>query len=384
MATRTELRRVAARPVENVSDEQQPEEGVALALSGGGYRAMLFHLGFLWRLRDAGVLNGVKRISSVSGGSITSGALALAWARMDWSDSGESFRRLVADPILRLARETIDIPSGLLGRVPGLSGGWIKSRYDQRLFRGATLQDLPDEPRFVFNATSLHSGKLFRFSKPFLAEWSMGRWWDPVTRLAEAVAASSAFPPVLSPVTIDVSGLRFDSEGGVGRPPLDRISLTDGGVYDNLGLETVWKRYRGILISDGGAGFDYQERPSALLWKQALRVTSMLQEQIGMLRQRQMIAGFDADANSPLKRSGFLSSIGRPMAKGRPVGALAFRLNVVRALANEPTRLKRLPFDLIKQLVNWGYVSADDRMRSRPEFVTVAPPDAPPFPEAPL
>ena len=46
-----------------------PTPGVALCLSGGGYRAMLFHLGALWRLNDAGLLRGLVRISSVSGGS---------------------------------------------------------------------------------------------------------------------------------------------------------------------------------------------------------------------------------------------------------------------------------------------------------------------------
>ena len=60
------------------------EEGWALCLSGGGYRAMLFHLGTLWRLNELGYLAKLDRISSVSGGSITSGVLGASWASLDF------------------------------------------------------------------------------------------------------------------------------------------------------------------------------------------------------------------------------------------------------------------------------------------------------------
>lgn len=55
------------------------ETGVGLALSGGGFRATLFHCGALWRLNELGYLPKLSRISSVSGGSITSGLLAMKW-----------------------------------------------------------------------------------------------------------------------------------------------------------------------------------------------------------------------------------------------------------------------------------------------------------------
>jgi NTE family protein len=373
----------AATPVER-DDDKQLVEGIGIALSGGGYRAMLFHLGTLWRLRDAGLLGQAKRISSVSGGSIAAGALALAWKNIKWDDDGASFRQLVAGPIVALARKTIDIPSAIIGRIPGMSGTWIRSSYDKTLFHGATLQDLPDNPRFVFNATSLHSGKLFRCSKPYLAEWTFGRWLKPTTRLSEVVAASSAFPPVLSPVTIDVSGFQFDPSEGKGRTPPKSFRLADGGVYDNLGLETVWKRYRTLFVSDGGGGFEYQEQPSGLLSLQALRVTLMLMEQVGMLRARQMIAGYDAPDGSPLKRDGFLASISTPMASGRPAGALPFTENGARELAATKTALRSLDERYIQRLINWGYILADDRLRSEPEFRQIAPPNGLPYPNAPV
>ena len=373
----------AAAPVAH-ADTRDLTDGIGIALSGGGYRAMLFHLGFLWRLRDAGLLEDVKRISSVSGGSITAGALALAWPKIDWQDDGATYRELVVDPVMNLARRTIDIPSAIIGRIPGLSGFWVSRSYDRVLFHGATLQDLPDDPRFVFNATSLHSGKLFRCSKPFLAEWTFGRWFNPTTSLARVVAASSAFPPVLSPVTIKVSGFRYDPDKGKGRAPPKSFRLTDGGVYDNLGLETVWKNYRTLFVSDGGAGFEYQEKPSALLSLQALRVTFMMQDQVGMLRMRQMIAGFDAPDDSPLKRTGFLAAIGTAMVDRRPPNALPYSTGGARDLAATKTALRALEVRYIQRLINWGYILADDRLRSEPEYGNVPPPTSLPYPGAPV
>src|ERR1035437_6460162 len=64
-------------PVQMLDGDQNrpPSEGIGLCLSGGGYRAMLFHLGALWRLNELGYLPKLNRISSVSGGSITAGVL---------------------------------------------------------------------------------------------------------------------------------------------------------------------------------------------------------------------------------------------------------------------------------------------------------------------
>src|SRR5204862_8110662 len=54
---------------------------IGLALSGGGFRATLYHLGLVRFLRDAGLLSQVTHITSVSGGSIMAAHLALNWGR---------------------------------------------------------------------------------------------------------------------------------------------------------------------------------------------------------------------------------------------------------------------------------------------------------------
>jgi hypothetical protein len=87
-----------------------PRPGVALCLSRGGYRAMLFHLGALWRLNEVGLLKSLVRVSSFSGGSITAGMLGLKWKKLqfDSSNTASNLSELVIDPIRRLSSVTVD------------------------------------------------------------------------------------------------------------------------------------------------------------------------------------------------------------------------------------------------------------------------------------
>ena len=83
---------------------------------------------------------------------------------------------------------------------PGSISDRVAKAYDRHLFGGATLQDLPNAPRFVINATNVQSGALWRFEKPYMRDYRVGEVKAPTIPLARAVAASSAFPPVLSPL----------------------------------------------------------------------------------------------------------------------------------------------------------------------------------------
>src|SRR4051812_37768469 len=103
-------------PVQHPGEEQL-QDGAALCLSGGGYRAMLFHVGALWRLNELGYLGKLDRISSVSGGSITAGMLALRWEELGFGPDGvaEHFVARVVEPLRALASATIDRPSVIGG-----------------------------------------------------------------------------------------------------------------------------------------------------------------------------------------------------------------------------------------------------------------------------
>lgn len=111
-----------------------------------------------------------------------------------------------------------------------------------------TLGDLPDQPQWWINTTCLETGKNWRFSKREMGDWQFGRHYKPAFKLAEAVAASAAVPYVIGALEF---GLPLDgwfrTDPARGRPieriipSRSRVRLWDGGAYENLGLEAMYK-----------------------------------------------------------------------------------------------------------------------------------------------
>jgi len=140
-----------------------PGDGVGLCLSGGGYRAMLFHLGAIWRLNEVGYLPKLTRVSSVSGGSITAGVLGLKWKELSFEGGVATNFHIVVEPVMEMAGRNVHIPAilkGLFGR--GNVADQVAKAYRKQLYGEATLKDLPRDgegPRFVFNAANLQSAR---------------------------------------------------------------------------------------------------------------------------------------------------------------------------------------------------------------------------------
>jgi NTE family protein len=347
-------------------DGTSPEPGIALCLSGGGYRAMLFHVGALLRLNEFGYLPKLNRISSVSGGSITAGVLGLRWSRLGFDPSGvaANIDAELVRPVRALAGKTID-QGAVLGGIflPGSISDKVTDAYRTHLFGDKTLQDLPDAPRFVMNATNVQSGALWRFSKPFMADYRVGVVRNPRVELAVAVAASSAFPPVLSPLKLEVDASAYDPPSG--QPSEDLhfgdfmtdVVLTDGGVYDNLGLETAWKNYTTVLVSDGGGKLLPEQEPKGDWAQHALRVNGLIDNQVRSLRKRLLMKSYEKD------RSGTYWGVRSSIAKFPAPGALPCPEEQTLVLANEKTRLKRLEAVTQERLINWGYAICDAAMR---------------------
>lgn len=359
----------------------QPEPGIALCLSGGGYRAMLFHLGALWRLYETGLLEKAKRISSVSGGSIAAAVLGLKWKDLPFGAGRRiSEFRHVVQPIRSLAGETIDAEAIILGiALPGRISERVAAAYQHHLFGKATLQDLPDEPRFVINATNVQSGVLWRFMKPYMRDYRVGEVKRPTITLAQAVAASSAFPPVLSPVEMRLDPDKFTPKSGLDlqRPPFtSKVVLSDGGVYDNLGLETAWKRYDTVLVSDGGGKTQPQEEPKNDWARHAYRVLDLIDNQVRSLRKRQLIDSYLSGT-----RKGAYWGIRTDIKDYRLPDALNCPFERTTALAGTPTRLKRMDDTLQERLINWGYAVCDAALRKHVD-PALKKPDGFPYPAA--
>ncbi len=351
------------------------EEGWALCLSGGGYRAMLFHTGALWRINELGFLPKLDRISSVSGGSITAAVLGVNWSDLGLdSETGVAggFESAVVKPIRKLAGKTVDrkaIFTGLFGR--GSIGAKVANAYRSTLFGTKTLQDLPDHPRFVINATNVQTGALWRFSKPYMGDYRVGRVFEPTVELALAVAASSAFPPVLSPLVLELDPTKFDPDpdAELQRPPYTSSAvLSDGGVYDNIGIETAWKRYTSVLVSDAGGKMQPEPNPDSNWAQHSLRVLNVIDNQVRSLRKRQVISSYKAG-----ERGGAYWGIRTDIAAYKLQTALDCPVEKTTKLADTPTRLKATPEKLQMKLINWGYAVCDAALRRHVDATLPAP-----------
>lgn len=369
-------------PVEDLdtkSKHKELEDGIALCLSGGGYRAMIFHLGALWRLNELGMLKTLQRISSVSGGSITAAVLGMNWHKLEFDANGvaTAFSDNVVMPVRALAKKTIDrkaIFTGVL--TPGSISDKVAAAYKKCLFGDKTLQDLPDDPpRFVLNAINVQSGALWRFMKPYMRDWKVGEVKHPTVSLAEAVAASSAFPPVLSPAELELESSDFTSNSGDSlqkEPYTTEVLLSDGGVYDNLGLETAWKRYRTILVSDAGGQMAPEPEPKRDWIGHTLRVLNLIDNQVRSLRKRQLISSYNSDI-----REGAYWGIRTNIANYGLSNAMDCPYDKTLKLANIKTRLKSMDAKEQKKLINWGYAVCDAAIRTHVNPNASAPPGFP-------
>ena len=362
---------------------QEPKEEVALCLSGGGYRAMLFHVGTLWRLNELGYLAELGCVCSVSGGSIAAAVLGLHWDELEF-EPGRTGRVAVnlgdhlVDPIRAFARHTVDgwaIFAGLM--LPWVSvGDRVAANYRKHLFGDATLQDLPDKrrgPEFVIKATNLQSGVLWRFSRAQAADYRVGRIRRPQIPLADAVAASSAFPPFLGPMRLRFSEDDYAPRGrgeDLHEPPFTtRPTLTDGGVYDNLGQEVAWRSCRTVLISDGGVTKPSDGNLGPIPWRwrdwptQMMRVGKTVDGQVRSLRKRRALAGFTAVPGSKEHRYGAYWSICSDIERYQLDSSLPVSPPIVAELAGVRTRLGKLDDATQERLINWGYAICDTAMR---------------------
>jgi predicted acylesterase/phospholipase RssA len=280
---------------------------LGLALSGGGFRATLFHLGLVRFLRDADILRQVTHITSVSGGSIMAAHLALNWDR--YTGSTEEFDQ-AASQLLDFIRLDVRnrilrrFPLGLLLRWPrrllGLSNrrltrtGLLEGQYEKLLYGDKSLFELPESPELHILATNLSEGCLCSFSRDGL--WMMqhkaGRSQIERVRVglmtvSMAVAASSAFPGFFPP--LELTGREVGARGG----EFAHQAYTDGGVFDNLGVRMFrWltplltgdKELDGVLVSDVGKPFNVQiNRRSGGMIRTAMRASDILMDRVWQL-----------------------------------------------------------------------------------------------------
>lgn len=350
-------------------------EGAALCLSGGGYKAMLFHAGAMWRLNQARLLHTLDHISTVSGGSIAAGILARSWDEL--ASAGfrdDAYRDIYIARVRRLAGVSIDIRNALLGIFVGAGRLMVRAYQKHADLGDLTLQSLPERPNFCFNATNLLTGRLWRFEPARMGEYTTGYILRPRELLATAVAASAAFPPVLSPVVLKPDRADW-SDAGDPSPRFPnaahrgRIVLTDGGVYENMGLESAWKNHRTVFVSDGGGGYAGYAPHAADHWlNQFWQVFWIQRQQVGALRRRQLIASYQSTSPAFQRRGTYWavqSSLDGYTRREWPEDRRPIPCDPARAreLADHAVDLRAKPGVVQERLMNWGYLIADAALR---------------------
>jgi predicted acylesterase/phospholipase RssA len=368
---------------------------IGLALSGGGFRATLFHLGLIRFLRDADILRQVTHITSVSGGSIMAAHLALHWDR--YTGSPEEFDKAAAhlldfirlDVRNRIVRR---FPLGLLLRWPrrilGLSNrqltrtGLLERQYQQHLYGDKSLFELPQAPELHILATNLSEGCLCSFNRDGL--WMMqqqgGRPEIERVRIGlmtvpMAVAASSAFPGFFPP--LELTGRDVGARGG----EFVRQAYTDGGVFDNLGVRMYrWltplltgdKALDGVLVSDVGKAFEVQlnSRAGGLV-RTAMRASDILMDRVWQLENENFQDTF-----------GFVFARFTDVV-GLHEDATALHPEVQRQTANIRTDLDAFSHLEISCLIRHGYCMGRKACRSRPDLFTAELPTNPPWDPVP-
>ena len=264
---------------------------IGLALSGGGLRAAAFHLGCLRALHDRGLLEQVATISGVSGGSLVTALWA--YTELSFDDFDDTLtailRRGLWRPIIaewfsprRLARATATTLTAGLRSAPNavFAQGGLRPRTTSSIhaFEAAIAShivdaDIADVARegldVIINACDLRTGSAFRFGNRESGTWRHGIIKHNRVRVAQAAAASAAHP--LAFPAYDLTETFVDRDG---REHEQRVILTDGGVYDNLGTSAmlpgrsrhistnVSDPHDWIIACDAGRGlFDGASRP---------------------------------------------------------------------------------------------------------------------------
>ncbi|MBB4238142.1 patatin-like phospholipase family protein [Rhizobium esperanzae] len=372
---------------------------LGLCLSGGGYRAMLFHAGSLARLNEAGLLAKLDMISSVSGGSIASGLLAHIWPRLVFENEvAVNFTTEYVDRILAFSQIFADGPSFLKGVFNPFSSAAQEAAklYERHLFdgRSPSLSDLPSSPWFVFCASNLSTGSLFRMSNRYIADYRIGLSFHPALSLATAVAASAAFPPVLSPLRLDLSQFSWKREkldNTVGEPVAPgRAILSDGGVYDNHGIEPALKRCDCLLVSDAGAPWCSSTGGYWNYLSQLKRVLDTTDNQVRSLRRRDLIGGFKAAKQADMlglddlakaalraRTHGVYWSIDSKDADLKPYASYTLPPSSV-VPSKVGTYLHFLGVKETEHLTNWGHYACD-AMLNRFYQSPLAPSSGPPL-----
>lgn len=315
---------------------------VGLALSGGGFRASLFHIGVLAKLAELDALRNVEVLSCVSGGSIIGAHYYLEVRRLLQSKSDEKITRQdYIDIVRRIERDFLagvqrnlrmrvaaDIRTNLkMAFLPNYSRTErVGELYESEIFSrvGAGREQLYlDEltvrpadgpadfspradnwrraakvPVLILNATTLNTGHNWQFTTSWMGEppssistevdgndrlrrlyYQQAPPPHRQIRLGHAVAASACVPGLFEPLAL------------AGLYPEKVVRLVDGGVHDNQGIAgLLGEDCTTLLVSDASGQMGTLNNPRSGLFGVSMRSNSILMARVRAAEYRELEA----------------------------------------------------------------------------------------------
>ena len=357
-------------PCEHVlraTDPPPVEEGtpVALSFSGGGFRATLGALGVLRFAADAGMLERVRYVSSVSGGSVANGLFAHHYETLGSKGfSSEAVDDVLISPFVeKISRESLS--KTLLRSIWRIIGSRTRTHlladaFDRWFFDGRKLEELSSGCRFIINAASVTTGVRFAFEREIVGDWVMGRTHTKGTdlRLATAAAASAAVPGAFAP--LEIEGVDFPCANGRTQ------RLLDGGAYDNSGIEALDNVKDALIVNlNAGGIFQTGGYGGIPIVRDLQRANSLLYRQSTALRFRDSVARFGlyerarAEGKAPPEeaRMGVLFGLASSIADAPPewTDGRDEDRDSVQTLASYKTSFDEFPREICEKLIYRGW-----------------------------
>jgi len=349
------------------------ESKIALALSGGGFRATLFHLGVIRYLRSRDRLKNVRHIAAVSGGSILAAHLAANWKL--YTGSFEDFK-CISEQLLEFTARNIRgrivrrLPWLMLRqfvpRLVPLASSLPRSTTDlllqelRRLYKDENLANLlvssPGSPRLSLLATNLTHPGITAFENERIVNYPLANekpveivpWEGTSIPLHLAVACSAAYPAFFPPVAVSYDDVLAPDDYGI-------QYHSDGGVIDNQGLQAIFadKEAEIIIVSDA-ASVSVDSQPTAHFGILTTGLRSM------ELMMAQIRSGHYASVSGDTVRLPIVIDIEperEDLERGNHWGPVYSQLPHVRTDLDD--------FDSIEQqeLVHHGYFSAQEKLK---------------------
>jgi len=280
---------------------------IGIVLSGGGMRAVIYHLGVLKWLAEKNLMESITYISSVSGGSLCTGLL-YAHNNKKWPTSQQYLEEVL--PKVEEIILTSDIQlSALLRMFPF----WMHRKVNllakvlsKKWGVSGTMSELSKVPIWSANCTTYETGKRFGITQDTMGDIVIGYARDHNFPISDAMAASAGFPLLIGPYALRRGNYSWNASTHVetagardNRIPGGRnFYLWDGGVHDNMGLEALFhisdhptgghlsQGIEYIIVSNAGTLSRFRRRAFS---SSIRRLLNIAMDQVSILRIRSIV-----------------------------------------------------------------------------------------------